>query len=46
MPRVAIVIVLVAIPALLAAERRAKNVILFLADAGGIPTIHAASLHG
>ena len=46
MPRVAIVILLVAIPALLAAERRAKNVILFLADAGGIPTIHAASLHG
>jgi alkaline phosphatase len=25
---------------------RAKNVILFLADAGGIPTINAASLHG
>ena len=24
----------------------AKNVVLFLADAGGIPTINAASLHG
>lgn len=29
-----------------AAEQRAKNVILFIADAGGIPTIHAASIHG
>ena len=28
------------------AERKAKNVILFIADAGGIPTLHAASLHG
>ncbi|MCS7024485.1 MAG: alkaline phosphatase [Bryobacteraceae bacterium] len=28
------------------AERRAKNVILLLADAGGIPTLHAASVHG
>lgn len=45
MIRVVIVLLLVT-PALLAAERRAKNVILFLADAGGIPTIHAASLHG
>jgi alkaline phosphatase len=26
--------------------KRAKNVILFLADAGGIPTLNAASLHG
>lgn len=26
--------------------RRAKNVIVFLADAGGIPTLNAASLHG
>jgi alkaline phosphatase len=25
---------------------RAKNVILFLADAGGIPTLNAASIHG
>ncbi len=38
---------LLCVPALLAAaENRAKNVILFIADAGGIPTIHAASLHG
>jgi alkaline phosphatase len=29
----------------LAAEQPAKNVILFLADAGGIPTLHAASVH-
>src|SRR5262245_20379223 len=29
-----------------AAQKRAKNVILFLADAGGLPTISAASLHG
>ncbi|HWR54385.1 MAG TPA: alkaline phosphatase [Bryobacteraceae bacterium] len=28
-----------------AAERRAKNVILFLGDAGGIATLNAASLH-
>jgi alkaline phosphatase len=27
------------------APRRAKNVILFLGDAGGIPTLHAASLY-
>src|SRR5687767_8214618 len=44
MPR--LVIVLLIVPVLLAAQSRAKNVILFLADAGGIPTIHAASLHG
>ena len=29
-----------------AGEPRARNVILFLGDAGGIPTLHAASLHG
>jgi alkaline phosphatase len=29
-----------------AAQGPAKNVVLFLADAGGIPTISAASLHG
>jgi alkaline phosphatase len=45
MPRLVIVLLLL-IPAVLAADRRAKNVILFVADAGGIPTIHAASLHG
>lgn len=32
--------------ALHAAEGRAKNVILFLGDAGGIPTLNAASIHG
>ncbi len=26
--------------------KRARNVILFLADAGGVPTLNAASLHG
>ena len=45
MPRLVVVLLLL-MPAVLAADRRAKNVILFLADAGGIPTIHAASLHG
>lgn len=29
-----------------AAQRRAKNVIVFLADAGGVSTVSAASLHG
>lgn len=29
-----------------AAQKRAKNVILFLADAGGVSTVSAASLHG
>lgn len=29
-----------------AAPKRARNVILFLADAGGIPTLNAASLYG
>jgi alkaline phosphatase len=28
------------------AERRARNVILFIGDAGGIPTLNAASIHG
>jgi alkaline phosphatase len=45
MPRILIVLLLL-FPAALAADRRAKNVILFLADAGGIPAVHAASLHG
>ena len=30
----------------LAAQDRAKNVILFLGDAGGIPTVNAASIYG
>ena len=29
-----------------ARTRRARNVILFLADAGGVPVLNAASLHG
>lgn len=37
-------ILLLAAP-LLSAERPARNVILFLGDAGGIPTLHAASIH-
>jgi alkaline phosphatase len=45
MRRLAIIVLLV-VPVVLAAEERARNVILFLADAGGIPTLHAASLHG
>jgi alkaline phosphatase len=39
-------IVLLLCPVALAAQSRAKNVILFIADAGGISTIAAASLHG
>ena len=45
MPRL-VVTLLLTVPLTLAAQSHAKNVILFLADAGGIPTIHAASLHG
>ena len=37
--------VLVLASAAAAAPRRAKNVILFLGDAGGIPTLHATSLY-
>jgi len=32
--------------ALSPAQQRAKNVILFLGDAGGIPTLNGASIHG
>ena len=39
-------IALVLLPAALSAQSRAKNVILFLADAGGTSTLAAASLHG
>jgi alkaline phosphatase len=28
------------------AQQRARNVVLFLGDAGGIPTLNAASIHG
>jgi len=40
-----LLIALVCLP-LAGAPKRAKNVIVFLADAGGIPTLNAASLHG
>ena len=40
-----VLLVLLLAPAALAAESRARNVILFLADAGGTSTIAAASLH-
>ena len=41
-----VLLVLLLTPALLSAQGgRARNVVLFLADAGGIPTITAASLH-
>ena len=43
MPR--ILIALLFAPVAIAAESRARNVILFLADAGGTSTIAAASLH-
>jgi len=45
MTRILIALML-CVPVVVSADRRAKNVILFLADAGGIPTINAASLHG
>jgi len=41
-----VIVLLLIVPVVVAAQSRAKNVILFLADAGGIPTVHAASLHG
>jgi alkaline phosphatase len=40
-----IIFALLLVPAALAAESRAKNVILFIADAGGTSTIAAASWH-
>src|ERR687897_1803972 len=41
-----LVLALVLAPIALSAQPRARNVILFLADAGGTSTIAAASLHG
>jgi alkaline phosphatase len=41
-----VILALLLIPVALSAQPRAKNVILFLADAGGLSTIAAASLHG
>ncbi len=40
-----LIAVLLLVPVSLAAQSRARNVILFLADAGGISTIAATSLH-
>lgn len=40
-----VLVAILLMPALLSAQGRAKNVVLFLADAGGIPTITAASLY-
>jgi hypothetical protein len=33
-------------PGVMLGKQHAKNVILFLGDAGGIPTLSAASIHG
>ena len=41
-----VLLLLLILPILAGAARRAKNVILFLADGGGLPTVNAASLHG
>jgi alkaline phosphatase len=40
-----IALFLLVLPVVCGAERRAKNVILFLGDAGGIPTLSAASAY-
>ena len=41
-----VLLALLIVPIAVSAESRARNVILFLADAGGLSTIAAASLHG
>jgi alkaline phosphatase len=41
-----LIALVVLLPVTLSADSRAKNVILFLADAGGTSTLAAASLHG
>lgn len=46
MERYFVLFLLLAITPSFSAERRAKNVILFLGDAGGIPTLNAASIYG
>lgn len=45
MKRHFLLLLLIAAP-VFAAERAAKNVILFIGDAAGIPTVNAASIHG
>jgi alkaline phosphatase len=44
--RTRVLLCLLACAAASPAQKRAKNVIIFLADAGGLPTVSAASLHG
>ncbi|HEY8551238.1 MAG TPA: alkaline phosphatase [Vicinamibacterales bacterium] len=46
MKKILLVVALFTLPVTLSGQSRAKNVILFLADAGGTSTIAAASLHG
>lgn len=41
-----VLVALLLLPVAVSAQSRARNVILFIADAGGISTIAAASLHG
>jgi alkaline phosphatase len=41
-----VIVALLGLSAAPSAQTRARNVVLFLADAGGIPTINAASFHG
>jgi alkaline phosphatase len=41
-----LIAILLVVPSATGAQERARNVILFLADAAGIPTLNAASLHG
>ena len=41
-----VLLTLLLVPVVLSGQPRARNVILFLADAGGLSTISAASLHG
>ena len=44
--RLVVVSLLAVCPVLVAGQSRAKNVVLFVADAAGIPTLNAASIHG
>lgn len=41
-----LLIALLYCPAIVLGKERAKNIVLFLGDAGGIPTLSAASIHG
>lgn len=45
-PLIALLLLPVAVGSARQSEPLARNVILFLADAGGVPTLNAASLHG